>query len=114
LDKIIRDKKKVAQRKLDSQECIKCHKTKKITDFTQPLRSCKTCVNAYQNTRINSSIIAYLKVSCNTAKSRTSEKLARGRIEASKYDIDVEYLMTIYEQQEGKCYYSGNIRNLSS
>lgn len=31
----------------------------------------------------------------------------KGRIVASKHEIDIDYLLYLWNQQQGKCYYSG-------
>lgn len=39
-------------------------------------------------------------------KKTAAKRLLKGRIDAGKYEIDVDYLLTIAKQQDSKCYYS--------
>lgn len=88
-------------------ECTNCQQTKPLSEFQTRKSSikdklvwrtvCKECTYAKQSNNRNYSI-----------KSRLEDRL-RAAIARKKHEInvDINYLLELYEKQEGKCFYTG-------
>ena len=96
--------KKVIQSKIVSQTCTKCGVEKKIEEMTLGTNHCKGCRGDQLRLRIHTNVGAFLGILCNHAKASAAGRLENGRVDAGKYEIDKQYVMSLCEQQDGRCY----------
>lgn len=89
-------------------ECSRCFDVKPLTQFIQNrkcgkytyhLSYCHDCRKVVLNTHLNRSIDNYLQNRTNRLRKRAGDlKL--------DFDITTEHLKSLYEQQDGKCFYT--------
>ena len=77
--------------------CYECHKVRAKERYRNMSESEKTSYKKKVNEWNNNNVFV---VRCLHAKHRSNRK-------NKKFDLSAEYLEELYEQQEGKCYYSG-------
>lgn len=89
------------------RECCTCNEVKPKNSFYKQMTECLSCSKERRNKwrlamRENSSVEKILRNRLSTSK--TSSKL---RYPDFDFNIDIEYLLDLYNQQDGKCFYSG-------
>jgi len=96
----------LALKKEGKQRCYKCKNIYPYTDeYFRSKSLCRTCgtihrKGRYESLRNNLTIEQLIKLRCNQAYQRSCKK-------GWEFDITPEYLMEIYNKQNGLCYYSG-------
>jgi len=94
------------------KKCNECQQIKNIKEFKHWCRKCENCRNLILQNRIE-------KMSKNNdLKYILMEKLKWNRYRVKKYkfecDIDLQFLIELYNKQNGKCYYSNRVMSLST
>lgn len=93
----------------DEFKCYECKKIKHISEQVKRSKDnslpdknfCKTCCSK----QYDDNLYAFIKNLVNTSKNRTIKRNKKGK--NHEYNITTEFLLSLYEQQEGKCYFSG-------
>lgn len=92
--------------------CGDCKEIKDCKDFSKSCTtkdglqwSCKTCQASREQAR-NRTFIGALQVLVKSARASAKRRGRSGRHEAAMVDIDRAYLVQLWEQQQGRCYYS--------
>lgn len=98
------------QLRLKKQNERRCSKCKQILpynnkNFNNDKRTCKKCeadaaLSRFYNLKENPTLLNLLKSRMAAAKSRSKKKNIL-------FNLDIEYLLNVYHNQKGKCYYSG-------
>ena len=86
--------------------CKFCKHEVYISEFTIKRNKCKACSYKDSCERVNLNHITFLKNLHKQAKNNANTKRENGRSEAGEFDITHDDLLELFEQQNGKCYYS--------
>lgn len=93
-------------RESGQRRCYKCQQTLPFDEehFYGSNRCCKKCekeraLARFYEVKDNPTLIEVLKIRIAAARSRAKKKNV-------SFDIDLEYLLSIWKTQEGKCFYS--------
>jgi hypothetical protein len=100
----------------DEFKCYKCNEIKHIsergyntTEKTKWARNlCKIC----SSNQFDDNLVAFLKNLLDTSKKST--KTRNNASKNHEHNITIDYLIKMYEEQEGKCYISGILLNLKT
>ena len=88
-------------------KCNKCNQIKNINEFQKRLSSgCKSCINLYYKEKLTipyKFFEAILRDSITRTKHRLEKDNRKG---TNDHDIDIEYLIELYQKQNGLCTYS--------
>jgi len=82
------------------QKCQGCD------DWIMKKGYCKPC-QLIANKKWTESKISYFKHLCNSLRANAKKRKNKGRIDAGIITIDHEYLISLFDEQKGLCYYSG-------
>lgn len=88
-------------------QCNICKIEKNYIEFEHGRYQCRKCRNKIYKERINSDKIVYLGKLINYSVGTAKRRLSKGRKAAGTHELNIEDISRIYENQNGKCYYSG-------
>ena len=99
----------------DKKECVKCRSLKLTTEFflktylvqRQEVHysKCKQCISEERNERHNT-LEGFLKLLLGSAKSSAGRRKSKGRATAGTFDLSYDYILSLWHQQQGRCFYS--------
>jgi hypothetical protein len=105
--------KKVVEVGEESKICKKCKCKKLLDEFSKNSISkdrkqshCKKCENI-KNDNYRKTLNGNLCSLLSSSKSSAKKRFDKGRIEAGIFELIIDDLKTLWENQNGKCYYSG-------
>jgi hypothetical protein len=98
----------------EEKKCIKCEILKYCKDFEIGNNVCNPCRNLYGRQCINKTNKNFLRKLLSCAKTHAKMRTKRGRIEAGEISITLEDLESLYEKQNGLCYYSKVLLSLKT
>lgn len=95
---------------LDSKTCEGCSSTKALCEFYlaesgKPWNKCKGCVSEHR-AEYRSTVTGFLAMLNSAAKQAAKQRLKKGRIQAGVHRLTAWNMEEMWEDQEGKCYYS--------
>ena len=98
---------------IDKKICVVCKNEKSLPEFYKNLSypdnydtRCKICFAEYQKLHYNT-LNGFLQLLITRAYQRSKQRTADGRIEAGKFAITLDYIINMWNDQSGLCYYSG-------
>ncbi len=90
------------------KECVNCKKTKPISQFPTTKGHSNTCLECRREINLRSRDKRTKENPLTVHLRRIlSIALRRAKKKGIDFDLDYEFLMVLYEQQGGKCFYSG-------
>lgn len=94
------------------KECSKCKIIKPLTEFGNKISSstgirndCNSCVNSY-NVEYRNTFDGFFVNLLNDARKSSRKRKRKGKIEKAVFDINYDFLISLWEKQQGKCFYS--------
>jgi len=96
----------VAKKACDKRRCRRCKDEKELTEFSAYSVHCRICVSnmgkAYRST-----LNGFLKVLVTSSSSRSKNRKLDDKSSKSEHTITKQDLLVKYNDQGGRCYYSG-------
>jgi hypothetical protein len=90
------------------KECIKCHIMKPKTLYYKGTTCCKVCTETHRKDALNNPHPFIMRL-LNSIRSSTSIR-SKTKIKQKRdltRDIDFDFIVSLYKQQKGRCFYSG-------
>lgn len=87
--------------------CKQCLQNKPATAYRKYDTVCPQCHTSRRRTKINNDVLLYFKRLLSTARNHAQQRKQKGRMDAGVCTLTLQDLVSMYEHQEGVCYYSG-------
>lgn len=104
------NKKDLLQKRIDNEIiekcCVKCEILKDINEYGVGHNTCNQCRNDYNRQYANKSVKNYLRQLLQHAKRSAKVRTQIGRVQAGEISLTLENLESLYNKQNGLCYYS--------
>lgn len=88
------------------RHCVYCDEVKTVKEFSA-LSTCKLCHNEHQKICRSTARGALSRLISNARTSSNIRMKNEGKSDRTVVDIDLEFIIDLYEKQKGRCAYSG-------